>query len=214
MTRHGHEVFVVRQTKFVVQLVQPIEERLRQADVLVPLLSARSAWSEMLEWEVRTALDAAQGRDGKPRLLPVRVAFDGELSPEPAVILDPIPPFQWLGPQDDSRLASELADAVHGPRRITPPRPMPIGGLPLEAESYVRRRGDNTFHAAIDRGDSIVLVRGARQMGKTSLLARCLTAPHRTGNGSPFPIFSGSIAPISNRPMLSTSLRRGSRGRF
>ena len=117
MTRHGHEVFVVRQTKFVVQLVQPIEERLRQADVLVPLLSARSAWSEMLEWEVRTALDAAQGRDGKPRLLPVRVAFDGELSPELAVILDPIPPFQWLGPQDDSRLVSELADAVHGPRR-------------------------------------------------------------------------------------------------
>jgi hypothetical protein len=36
----------------------------------------------------------------------------------------------------------------------------------------VLRRTDDEFHGAIARRDSIVLVKGARQMGKTSLLAR------------------------------------------
>ncbi len=189
MARRGHDVFVDRQTKFSLESGKVIDEQLRQADVLVPLLSAKSASSEMLEWEVRTAFDAAQSRGGKPRLLPVRVAFDGPLAADLAVILDPIPPFQWLGPQDDSRLVAELADAVHGPRPIALPRPVPFGGLPLDAKSYVRRPSDLTFHAAIARGDSIVLVRSARQMGKTSLLARGLDRAAEDGKRVAFSDF-------------------------
>jgi DNA-binding winged helix-turn-helix (wHTH) protein len=51
----------------------------------------------------------------------------------------------------------------------------PVGGaVPLDSEFYIARPTDHEFRAAIARRDSIVLVKGARQVGKTSLLARGL----------------------------------------
>src|SRR2546422_8633101 len=44
----------------------------------------------------------------------------------------------------------------------------------LDSKYYVVRPVDEEFRAAVWRQDSIVLVKGARQMGKTSLLARGL----------------------------------------
>jgi DNA-binding SARP family transcriptional activator len=49
----------------------------------------------------------------------------------------------------------------------------PAGGaVPLNSPFYVERAADREFRTAMERGDSIVLVKGARQVGKTSLLAR------------------------------------------
>jgi hypothetical protein len=48
----------------------------------------------------------------------------------------------------------------------------PGGAVPLDSAYYIVRPADVEFEEAIARGDSTVLVRGARQMGKTSLLAR------------------------------------------
>jgi len=51
----------------------------------------------------------------------------------------------------------------------------PVGGaVPLDSEFYIVRPADDEFRAAIARQDSVVLVKGARQVGKTSLLARGL----------------------------------------
>jgi len=52
----------------------------------------------------------------------------------------------------------------------------PGGALPLYSQLYVSRPSDDEFCHAIARHDSIVLVKGARQVGKTSLLARGLEA--------------------------------------
>jgi serine/threonine protein kinase len=58
----------------------------------------------------------------------------------------------------------------------------PIGGaVPLDSEFYIVRPADEEFRAAIARGDSIVLVKGARQVGKTSLLARGLQQARQAG---------------------------------
>jgi len=58
----------------------------------------------------------------------------------------------------------------------------PVGGaVPLESRFYVVRPTDEKFHAAIVRQDSIVLVKGARQVGKTSLLARGLEQAREAG---------------------------------
>ena len=58
----------------------------------------------------------------------------------------------------------------------------PAGGaMPLESALYIVRPVDEQFLASIARRDSIVLVKGARQMGKTSLLARGLDDARRTG---------------------------------
>jgi hypothetical protein len=51
----------------------------------------------------------------------------------------------------------------------------------LDSAFYLVRPADQQFRAAIDRRDSIVLVKGARQMGKTSLLARGLQRAREAG---------------------------------
>ncbi len=48
------------------------------------------------------------------------------------------------------------------------------GAVPLGSRMYLARPADAEFQEAAARGDSIVLVKGARQVGKTSLLARGL----------------------------------------
>src|SRR5262249_25744832 len=53
--------------------------------------------------------------------------------------------------------------------------------LALDSAFYVVRPTDAEFREAIERRDSIVLVKGARQMGKTSLLARGLQQARAAG---------------------------------
>ncbi|MBO0719934.1 MAG: AAA-like domain-containing protein [Blastocatellia bacterium] len=58
----------------------------------------------------------------------------------------------------------------------------PVGGAtPLGSKYYIERSSDDDFRAAIARKDSIVLIKGARQVGKTSLLARGLWQVRATG---------------------------------
>jgi hypothetical protein len=58
----------------------------------------------------------------------------------------------------------------------------PIGGaVPLDSEFYVVRAQDGEFRTALMRYDSIILIKGARQMGKTSLLARGLQQARERG---------------------------------
>jgi serine/threonine protein kinase len=55
------------------------------------------------------------------------------------------------------------------------------GAVPLNSSFYIVRDTDEDFLQAIERRDSIVLVKGARQMGKTSLLARGLQQARLAG---------------------------------
>jgi DNA-binding winged helix-turn-helix (wHTH) protein len=56
----------------------------------------------------------------------------------------------------------------------TPSQEPPGGALPLQSHLYITRPTDEEFCRAVARRDSIVLVKGPRQVGKTSLLARGL----------------------------------------
>jgi DNA-binding SARP family transcriptional activator len=55
------------------------------------------------------------------------------------------------------------------------------GSVPPMSSFYLLRAADAAFAQAAARGDSIVLVKGARQMGKTSLLGRGLQQARETG---------------------------------
>lgn len=77
-------------------------------------------------------------------------------------------------PPDSARLRANPAPI---PRTVplSPETVEPDGGaIPLGSPYYLEREADTTFATAIARCDSIVLVKGARQIGKTSLLARGL----------------------------------------
>jgi class 3 adenylate cyclase len=187
----GCKIFVDRHLEVGMKWAEEIDRQIRISDAVVPLLSAASINSEMLAHEVQTAYDAGQ-EQGRPRLMPVRVNFEDALPDSIGGILEPLEYALWSGPADDERLVEQLVRALQNPGRPAPttasvePRKLvqlePVGGaVPLDSAFYVVRPADEEFSAAIARRDSIVLVKGARQMGKTSLLARGLQQARAAG---------------------------------
>ena len=58
----------------------------------------------------------------------------------------------------------------------------PVGGaVPLHSEFYIERNADKELRKSLVELDSIVLIKGARQVGKTSLLARGLQQARERG---------------------------------
>jgi DNA-binding winged helix-turn-helix (wHTH) protein len=183
---HGYCVFIDRHLTIGVEWAKEIEQHIRSAAAVIPLLSATSVQSEMLAYEVEIAHEAAQRQEGKPRLLPVRVNFTGRFPEALARILDPLQSFHWEEPQDNRRLVMEVLHALQPPAGqsssvVRSPLEPPWGAIAVESQFYVVRLPDEAFHAAIAQLDSIVLISGARQMGKTSLLARGLQQARDSG---------------------------------
>jgi serine/threonine protein kinase len=179
----GHDVFIDRHLTVGVEWAKEIERQVRTADAVIPLLSASSIASEMIAYEVQIAHEAAGEQDGKPRLLPVRIDYEGALPDPLASILAPIQYVLWSNVGDDERLKEELLNslqAAEAPQPLTNIEP-PGGAVPLDSKFYLVRPTDDLFLDAIRRRDSIVLVKGARQMGKTSLLARGLQQARAAG---------------------------------
>ena len=186
LTRAGCQVFIDKHLAIGVQWAREIESKIRDSDAAIVLLSAASVQSEMIIYEVETAHQAGQAQGGRPRLLPVRVQLTGPLPAALAAILDPLQFFLWESPQDDQRLIHEIVRSLQTSQKAVAPEARvkleSIGGaVPLESQFYVVRHTDHEFQSAIARRDSIVLVKGARQMGKTSLLARGLQQARQGG---------------------------------
>ena len=76
-----------------------IERAIRGADAVIPLLSPSATTSEMLGFELEIADNAAQHQNGRPRLLPVRVNWEGPLVGNLTKILSPIQYTLWSGPE-------------------------------------------------------------------------------------------------------------------
>ena len=90
---------------------------------------------------------------------------------------------------DELRMGSPATSMENTPDiKVTAPRSGRIaelepdgGAVPLDSPFYIVRPTDSEFDAAVMRQDSIVLVKGARQMGKTSLLARGIQRAREAG---------------------------------
>lgn len=204
LRNRGYTVFVDRHRYFGVEWAVEVERQLRTADFIVPLLSAASIQSELIAFEIETAHEVSQ-QSGRPQSVPVRVNYAGPL-PEPLdEILSAKECVVWTGPQDDERVLAELLEKL---KQLAPARPAvrivvskglrllprgansqgaarPLeavgGAMPLSSEFYLIRPADAEVCTALNRYDSIVLIKGARQMGKTSLLARGLQYSRERG---------------------------------
>ncbi len=95
------------------------------------------------------------------------------------------PPAEDAGSAEPVPRGETLATRRHKPvSNSTALREMlePVGGaVPLESTFYIERPTDEKFRSALARQDSIVLVKGPRQVGKTSLLARGLQQAREAG---------------------------------
>jgi hypothetical protein len=211
LVERGNQVFVDRRKLNGLNWARALEEQLRGADAVIVLVSAASAASEMLACEVELAEAAEAEQNGWPRLIPVRLNLQGSL-PAPLDALLRRHEFEWdedldrhrsrqlhwQSPSDDAALFAEIqrrlaaaardrdAETLETPS-FAPGRPHPplepVGGaVPLDSQFYILRPSDDEFHTAVQRRDSLVLIKGARQMGKTSLLARGLHAARTAGD--------------------------------
>ncbi|HXJ58554.1 MAG TPA: AAA-like domain-containing protein, partial [Verrucomicrobiae bacterium] len=187
LVARGIEVFLDQHLVVGVEWAREIEQKILASDAVVLLFSPASAQSEMLAYQLELAHQAAQQQQGHPIRLPVRVGLAGPWPKELQPFLEPLPDFSWNGPEDDERLVSDVVRALERttqkiPMREVQARLEPTGGaVDLASKFYVVRPTDDAFRESINRCDSIVLVKGARQMGKTSLLARGLLQARQAG---------------------------------
>ena len=179
----GYEIFVDRHLQVGMEWAREIEQRVSNAYAVIVLLSATAASSEMLAYEVQVAHDAAQ-KTGRPRILPVRIDYESALPSGLAAILDGIQYARWKNDGDNDPLVGQISESLQNPQasRSRPIKLETVGGaVPLDSKFYILRPTDEDLYEAIGRRDSIILIKGARQMGKTSLMARGLQEARKAG---------------------------------
>jgi serine/threonine protein kinase len=183
LRKEGFRVFVDRHLQVGMEWAREIEQRVSSAYAVVVLLSGSAVTSEMLAYEVQVAHEAAQ-KNGNPRILPVRVNYEAPLPASLGAILDGIQYARWSGPRDNESLVSQIAGSLRSPQK---PQSRPVkletvgGAVPLDSKFYILRSTDDELFEAVARRDSIILMKGARQMGKTSLMARGLQEARKSG---------------------------------
>lgn len=169
----GHDVFIDRHLKIGVDWARSIEERIREADGAIILVSESAENSEMLEAEVEIAASGRQER-GNPLLLPVRIGTDAPIEGGLKPLLAGLHFGSWHSSANSEELLQHILRSLEQPaeqKRVQLVE-SDTGGLSPESPLYIERSADEPFHVALRNVESILLVKGPRQMGKTSLLAR------------------------------------------
>jgi serine/threonine protein kinase len=183
LREEGYKVFLDRHLQVGMEWAREIEQRVSNAHAVIVLLSAAASGSEMLAYEVQVAHEAAQ-KAGHPRILPIRIDFETALPSSLAANLDGIQYARWRTSRDNDTLLAQISDSLQNPSKLhtKPIKLETVGGaVPLDSKFYVLRPTDADFYEAIARRDSIILIKGARQMGKTSLMARGLQEARKSG---------------------------------
>ena len=192
----GHTVFIDTKIRVGMNWIERIETALKKADFLLLLLSPEAAQSEMVVEEVMIAKELAETQNGVPTILPVKVQYprDQRLPYHLSAYLRSIQQAQWTDPKDTPRLVDELLEAVSEqigwqrgspePKRHDPiahelspqcdPRDLitPGGALHIKERLYIIRDADERVLREIHKDRSMVIIRGPRQTGKTSLMVR------------------------------------------
>jgi hypothetical protein len=166
----------------------------------VVLLSADSIRSDAVRYEVKLA------HEGKKRIFPVRVDYDGALPYDLGYYLDRFQYKLWREGESFALICGAIVDGIRGNwaqnglepspealRRlgeVTELRGAPLpsadprletGGLKLDSPFYVRRAADKSVESLVHEPGETILVKGPRQVGKTSLSARAQAAAQVNG---------------------------------
>jgi hypothetical protein len=183
--------------------VQMIEKELRACQSFAVLLSSESIRSDMVRQEVKLA------HEWRKRILPVRLNYDGAFPYDLAAYLDLIQYKIWQTGEPFIPVCAAVLDGIRGnwTQRGLEPSPealrrlgevtelngaplpsadprLPIsgpetGGLKLQSNFYVRRADDERVEDLVRRSGETILIKGPRQVGKTSLAARACAAAER-----------------------------------
>jgi DNA-binding CsgD family transcriptional regulator len=177
-----------------------IDAELRQADVVIVLLSAQAIQSELVAAELATATQLAGTPAGHPAILPVRLAYPAPFPYPVSTYLDSRAWTTWDAPDDTARLVDDLQRAIAGgplttpdavvpaimPSSFPPPAPtapleLPEGTMDPQSAFYIVRPSDTLALQTIERQGVTITIKGPRQMGKSSLLVRTAEAAIQAG---------------------------------
>lgn len=185
LAARGFALKIERQQQFGPNWASDVEEQFTGSDAIVFLLSSISCANELFEYEVELAGKIATERRGsQPKLLAVRVGYTDKLTDLIFSTLGQLPAPVWESPADNEAVLQHILGSFTTairPGQDSNRRERTGGAVPLNSSYYVVRPTDEEFTDAIARQDSIVLVKGGRQMGKTSLLARGLQEARQSG---------------------------------
>lgn len=200
LTAQGHSVFIDQRLKIGQEWAKEIEAQVTAADYLVVLLTAASSSSEMVRGEIEVARKAAERDPGRPKILPIRVQFSDPLPYPLNAWLDKIQYALWNGPSDNDILiqaisAAMTGDAIESPPPLEPASapaaerapayaavlPPPGGAIEVDDPFYIERSADASATALAQRPGQTLVIKGPRQMGKSSLLMRVAAAGANAG---------------------------------
>lgn len=201
LSEKGHAVFIDFQLKLGTRWADEILQRVAACDGFIVLLSANSVHSEMVLEEVRLAREQRMAR-GKPGMIPVRVKYAGPLGYALGAWLNPYQWTTWQAQVDTPRILQEILDVVEGGVLVAPPpivpgaqedsrRPAPSvdlsgvaapgGSIRPDDPFYIESEADAEVLDTARRLEETVVIKAPRQMGKSSLLKRYLSACRRAG---------------------------------
>ncbi len=212
-----HPVFIDQQIEIGTRWVDEIERQIRASSFFVAVLSADSIRSDMVRQELALAHELEL--DGKMRILPIRAGFEGELPYDLASYLNPIQYALWRPGEPFDAICGQIVAAVENAAALplSPeeseepsvlqeapadgPAPLPAadprvvmetGTVRLSSPFYVARRADQRMELALARPEGATLVvKGPRQSGKSSLLARAHALMRSRGQKTAYLDFQG-----------------------
>ncbi len=221
-----HEVYLDEKIPIGTVWAQQIERQIREADFLIVLLSKYSVQSQMVVSEIKHAHHCASGHDGRPRILPIRVDMHAQLPYPLSAYLDHIQAAFWSSTQDTPGLLQQLRGAIHqgqfagseaAPAPVSAPAPAscvfsdaqplsikkfeaPEGTMAVESAFYIDRDSDVLALGALEEQGATITIKGARQMGKSSLLNRLVAKAGALGKRVAFLDFQ-----LFERPALESA---------
>ncbi len=200
LTAAGHEAFIDIGMAAGIDWVKEIRHRIDWCDQLVLLISEKSMRSEMVQTEVRLARHR-QLQSGRPGILPVRVRYLGPLEYELELHIGHLQHVSWEGPDASQHVYEQIERASRagptaaapnaGPKGTEaakvpdePARPeaardtrtasAPGGTIRWDDPFYISRPADGVVQECATRIGQTVVIKGPRQVGKSSLLLRYL----------------------------------------
>lgn len=112
LKEQSHDLFIDTQMLTGTKWVDEIEFQIRTSDFFVVLLSAESIRSHMVRQEVKLAHELSRQPEKAFTILPVRVAFEGELPVDLAAYLDPIQYAIWKEGEDGKTICEQISRAI------------------------------------------------------------------------------------------------------
>lgn len=193
-----HRVFMERHGGIGLRWAETIDHELRGADFVIVVLSREALRDEMVAAELETARHAMDEAGGHPAILPVYLFDPGDIASPMDAYLAGLPILQWAGEEDTERVAASLRRVVDGAgkspeekKAIVRPRPdrrydgatpssdtltLTDGALDPDSPYYVTRPQDALATAIAEGTGGTITIKGPRQTGKSSLLARVVRA--------------------------------------